>query len=303
MRAVTYTEYGGPEVLAVAEVPEPHAAAGQIRIVVRAASVNPIDWKLFSGTMAGGRPMTGTGYLGYDAAGVVDEVGDGVTGVSVGADVLGCGRGTQAEYAVLDSWAAKPPSIDWAVAAAAGVSGETAERVLCDLLGVKGRRHPLFVDGGSGGGGRSSVQMAVGRGVSAVIASGRPGQPGLPARDSGATPVRYGAGGGRTGVRAAAGGPQRSTAIFDVVGKTPVKELVGSPEPEPSKVVSYRQLHGLGETGVPRSPVAVQTRRGTRRPPSPRSQRYWGPGSCGSPSRCSASTRRPRLRPARPMAT
>ncbi len=74
--------------------------------------------------------MVGTGYLGYDAAGMVDEVGEGITDVSVGDEVLGRGRNTQAEYAVLDSWAAKPPSVDWAVAAAAGVAGETGERGL-----------------------------------------------------------------------------------------------------------------------------------------------------------------------------
>jgi NADPH:quinone reductase-like Zn-dependent oxidoreductase len=89
---------------------------------VRAASVNPIDWKTMSGALSGGKPMAGTGYLGYYAAGVVDEVGDQVSGVSVGDDVFGRGRNTQAEYAVLDSWAIKPPSIDWAVAAAAGVA-------------------------------------------------------------------------------------------------------------------------------------------------------------------------------------
>ena len=75
--------------------------------------------------MAGGKPLDGTGYLGYDAAGVVDEVGEGVTGVSVGDDVFGRGQNTQAEYAVLHAWATKPSSIDWAVAAAAGVAGET----------------------------------------------------------------------------------------------------------------------------------------------------------------------------------
>jgi NADPH:quinone reductase-like Zn-dependent oxidoreductase len=125
MRAVQFSTYGGPEVLQWAEAPEPHAGPGQIRIAVRAASVNPIDWKRFSGAMSGGEPMAGTGYLGVDAAGVVDEVGEGVTGVSVGDQVFGRGQHTQAEYAVLDAWAAKAPSVDWAVAAAAGV----AERV------------------------------------------------------------------------------------------------------------------------------------------------------------------------------
>ena len=72
---------------------------------MRAASVNPIDWKMLAGAMSGGQRMVGTGYLGYDAAGVVDEVGEGVTGVSVGDEVFGRGHNTQADYAVLDSWA------------------------------------------------------------------------------------------------------------------------------------------------------------------------------------------------------
>src|SRR4029453_17402843 len=118
MRALQYKAYGGPEVLEWAEAPDPHAGSGQIRIAVRAASVNPIDWKAFSGAMSGGEPMAGTGSLGYDAAGVVDEVGQGVTGVAVGDEVFGRGRNTQAEYALLDSRAAKPTSIDWGVEAA-----------------------------------------------------------------------------------------------------------------------------------------------------------------------------------------
>ena len=100
MRALLFTAYGGPEVLEWADAPAPHPGPGQIRITVRAASVNPIDWKTFTGAMAGGQPKVGIGYLGYDAAGVVDEVGEGVTGVSVGDDVLGRGQHTQAEYAV-----------------------------------------------------------------------------------------------------------------------------------------------------------------------------------------------------------
>ena len=81
MFALQFTEYGGPEVLSVGEAPEPHAGPGQIRIQVRAASVNPADWKFVSGRYARGKPLEDIGYPGYDAAGVVDEVGGGVTGV------------------------------------------------------------------------------------------------------------------------------------------------------------------------------------------------------------------------------
>ena len=59
MWALQYTEYGGPEVISLGEAPEPHAGPGQIRIVVRAAGVNPIDWKVRSGMMAQGKPLEG----------------------------------------------------------------------------------------------------------------------------------------------------------------------------------------------------------------------------------------------------
>jgi NADPH:quinone reductase-like Zn-dependent oxidoreductase len=241
MRALQYTTYGGPEVLTWAEAPEPHAGPGQIRIAVRAASVNPIDWKTFGGMMAGGTPMTGVGYLGYDAAGVVDEVGEGVTGVSVGDDVLGRGRGTHAESAVLDSWALKPASIDWAVAAAAGTSGETAERGL-RLLGV-GSGDTLFVDGGAGGVGAVVVQVALARGARVVASAGEGNQDYL--REIGAIPVLYGEGVADR-VRAAAGGPV--DAVFDVAGKTPVEELIGL-VPTPAKVLTIANF-SAGEAGA-----------------------------------------------------
>jgi NADPH:quinone reductase-like Zn-dependent oxidoreductase len=241
MRALQYKVYGGPEVLEWAEAPDPHAGSGQIRIAVRAASVNPIDWKAFSGAMAGGEPMAGTGYLGYDAAGVVDEVGDGVTGVAVGDEVFGRGRNTQAEYALLDSWAAKPPSIDWAVAAAAGVAGETGERGL-RLLDVKAG-DTLFVDGGAGGVGAATVQMALARGAKVIASASEANHDYL--REIGATPVLYGQGLVER-VRAAAGGPV--DAVFDVAGKTPVGDLI-SLAPEPSQVLSVANF-AAGQAGA-----------------------------------------------------
>lgn len=230
MRALQFTSYGGPEVLRWAEAPEPHAGPGQVRIAVRAASINPIDWKIFAGYLAGGEPLSGTGYLGFDAAGVVDEVGEGVSGVSVGDEVFGRGQHTQAQYAVLDSWAAKPPSVDWAVAAAVGVAGETAERGL-RLLGVKAG-DALFVDGGAGGVGAVTVQMALSRGARVIASSGEANHDYL--KEIGATPVLYGDGVADR-VRAAAQG--RVDAVFDVAGKTPAETLV-SLVPEPSQVVS-----------------------------------------------------------------
>lgn len=241
MRALQYTAYGEPDVLQWTDAPDPHAGPGQIRIAVRAASVNPIDWKAFSGMMAGGKPMEGTGYLGYDAAGVVDEVGEGVTGVSVGDEVFGPGRSTQAEYAVLHSWAAKPPSVDWAVAAAAGVAGETGERVL-RLLDIKAG-DTIFIDGGAGGVGAVAVQMAVARGARVIASAGEANLDYL--REIGATPVRYGEGVAER-VREAAGGPV--DGVVDVAGKTPIEELI-SLVSEPSRVVTIANFTA-GQAGV-----------------------------------------------------
>jgi NADPH:quinone reductase-like Zn-dependent oxidoreductase len=241
MRALQFKAYGGPEVLTWEEAPVPHAGPGQIRIAVRAASVNPVDWKVLAGAMSGDQPLAGTGYLGYDAAGVVDEVGEGVTGVSVGDDVFGNGRNTQATYAVLDAWAAKPPAIDWAVAAAAGVAGETSERGL-RLLGVKAG-DTIFVDGGAGGVGAVAVQMAVARKARVIASASEASQDYL--REIRAIPVLYGEGVAAR-VRAAAGGPVDT--VFDIAGKTPVEELI-SLVSEPSQVVSIANF-AAGQAGA-----------------------------------------------------
>src|SRR3954462_1523955 len=241
MRALQFHEYGQLDVLRWADAPDVHAGPGQVRIAVRAASVNPLDWKVFSGAMAGGEPLAGTGYLGYDAGGVVDEVGEGVTGVSVGDDVFGRGRNTQAEFAVLGSWTPKPASVDWAVAAAAGVAGETSERGL-RLLGG-GPRGTGFVDGGAGGVGAVAVQEALARGARVIASAGEANQDYL--REIGAIPVVYGEGVADR-VRAAAGG--RVDAVFDVAGKTPVEELIGLVA-EPSQVLSIANF-AAGQAGA-----------------------------------------------------
>ena len=230
MRALIYRSYGGPEVLEVAEVPEPHAGPGQIRIAVKAASVNAMDWKLRSGMLSGEKALEAPAYLGFDASGVVDEVGEGVAGVAVGDEVFGKGDNTQAEYAVLDAWVPKAPQLDWAVAGAVGVTGETSERVL-RLLGVQ-PGETLFIDGGAGGVGAVATQFAVARGIRVIASASQDNQDYL--REIGATPVLYGQGLVNR-VRAVPGDPV--TAVLDAAGKTPIEDLVAL-VPEPSRVVS-----------------------------------------------------------------
>jgi NADPH:quinone reductase-like Zn-dependent oxidoreductase len=241
MKALQFRKYGGPEVLTVADAPEPHAGPGQVRIQVKAASVNPIDWKILSGAMAQGQALDGPGYLGNDAAGVVDEVGDGVSDVAVGDDVFGLGAATQAELAVLRAFARKPSSIDWSVAAAAGVAVETSIRAL-NLLGVT-RGTAVLIDGGAGGVGAVAVQIAVARGATVLATASQANQGYL--EEIGATAVLYGDG---VADRVRAAAPGGVDAVLDVAGKTPLAALV-SLVPEPSQVVTIANF-GVGDSGV-----------------------------------------------------
>ena len=236
-----YRAFGGPDQLEVAEIDEPHAGAGEVRIAVRATSVNPLDWKLLSGAMSGGQALDGPGLLGRDASGVVDEVGDGVSGVSVGDEVFGTGESTDAQFAVLSAWAPKHPSVDWAAAAAAGVAGDTSERVL-RLVGAT-RGDTIFVDGGAGGVGAVTVQFALARGLRVIASAGQDNQDYL--RELGAIPVLYGDGVAER-VRAAAEGT--IAGVVDIAGKTPIDVLIGLVA-EPRQVVTIANF-GAGESGV-----------------------------------------------------
>ena len=188
MKAVQFARFGGPEVLDIVDLPDPHPGANEIRIAVRAAGVNASDWKKRQGLMDEQLPQT----MGYEAAGIVDEIGEGVTGVAMGDRVFGVGGdgAAQAELAVLSAWALIPASLDFAGAAALPSAVETAARAL-DQLGVSSGSS-LLINGASGNVGSAAVQLAVAR-AARVIGTGSPATHDY-LRELGAEPVAYGEG-------------------------------------------------------------------------------------------------------------
>lgn len=270
MRAVQYAQFGGPEVLQVADVPDPHAEASQVRVAVRAVGINPIDWKLRSGAMGGDLPR-GTG---VEAAGVVDEIGDGVTGVSKGDRVFGPAAGAAAEFAVMTDFAPIPAALDFTGAAALPVAVETATRCL-DLLDVSSGQ-TLLINGASGGVGSAAVQLARGRGAR-VIGSGSPrSQDRL--KQFGAEPVVYGAAmaaevralapdgvdrgldlalsGGLETLVALAGGADHVLAIADFAGAQELGVRTSGGPGEPRAWHALTEVAALIEAGRFSLPVA-----------------------------------------------
>lgn len=164
MKAVQFRCFGGPEVLEVVDVDEPHPAAGQIRVAVRAAGINPVDWKLRSGAMGGELPMA----TGREAAGMVDELGEGVSDVAIGARVFGFADGGAgvAEEVLMSDYAPIPPSLGFADAAGLPVAVETAVRTL-DALGVH-EGTSVLINGAAGAVGSAAVQIAVARGARVI---------------------------------------------------------------------------------------------------------------------------------------
>jgi NADPH:quinone reductase-like Zn-dependent oxidoreductase len=244
LKAVRFSQFGGPEVLEVVDLPDPHPGPGQVRIAVRAAGVNPSDWKKRKGLMDSELPQT----MGYEAAGVVDELGEGVADVAVGDRVFGFSAegAAQAELAVLSWYAPIPPSLDFPGAAALPAAIETATRALDQLAsgGKSGTGSTLLINGASGSVGSAAVQLAVVRGAR-VIGTASPANHEY-LRSLGAEPVAYGAGlAGRVRVLA----PDGVDVALDVAGSGVLPELIelaGGPE----HVVTIADFDGAQEHGV-----------------------------------------------------
>lgn len=220
MEAIVYEEYGGPEVMHLAEVEEPHPGPGQVRLRVRAAGVNPFDYKVRNGWMRDAFTVTFPKIPGGEAAGVVDEVGEGVTDLAVGDEVLGfMDTGAYATYALSSLVVRKPAQLGWGEAAGLPTAAETAQRVL-DLLAVN-EGETLLVHGAGGSVGSVGAQLAGARGVT-VIGTASPDKHDH-LRSQGIVPVTYGDG---LVDRVRAVAPQGVDAVFDAAGKGALPDSV-----------------------------------------------------------------------------
>jgi NADPH:quinone reductase-like Zn-dependent oxidoreductase len=220
MRAVVFEEFGGPEVLQVKDAKEPQAGPGQVRVAVKAAGVNPMDFKIRYGWFNSFMPTTFPAVPGLEVAGVVDQVGEGVTEFAVGDEVAGWSQsGAYAEHALLGAAAKKPANVSWEDAVAVPVAGETAARVL-NLLDLK-EGETLLLHGAAGGVGSVGVQLAVALGATVIGTASEANHEYL--RSLGAIPIAYGEG---LVDRVKEVAPQGVDAVFDAAGKGGLQESI-----------------------------------------------------------------------------
>jgi len=234
MKAVRFHRYGGPEVLQIEEVQRPEPGPGQVRIAVVAAGINPIDWKLRSGYMHDMMPLAFPAGTGFDAAGVIDALGEGVTNAALGDAVFGKGQHTMAEYAILDEWALKPDDLSFQEAAGFAVAIETANRII-EQVGVQ-RGQTLLVSGAAGGVGSAVVQLARAAGIRTIGTASERKHDYL--RSLGAIPTSYGPG---LAERVAALAPDGVHAALDIAGSGVIPELIAITG-DASKVLSISDL-------------------------------------------------------------
>lgn len=193
MRAAIFDRYGPPEVLRLANRPDPQAGPGQVRVRVRAAGVQPFDVAVRRGWLAGHLPVTFPQTLGQEYAGVVDQVGAGVTGLALGDAVLGStmlnGHATHV-VAPAANVVAKPAELDFPTAGGLVAAAQTASGALAELRVTAG--DVLLVHAAAGAVGTIAVQLARLAGAT-VIGTASPGNH-HHLRRLGATPVAYGDG-------------------------------------------------------------------------------------------------------------
>ncbi len=256
MRTLRARAYGPPmEVLSLDRIDVPMPAAERIRVRVKACALNPADWAVCQGFI----PLPPPRGIGFDVSGVVDAVGEGVTGVAVGdrvfgvPDYIGYATAGASDHAVLRVWFAVPQGLDMVDAAALPMAVETATRAL-DLLGLSAGQ-TIMINGGGTMTGFAAVQMALLRGARVITSAGETFADRL--RALGATVTPYGEGMAER-VLDLNGGPT-DFALHTAQVKGVLPELVRIVGGDPQRVMSFADFDeggiGVRTTGRERGVV------------------------------------------------
>jgi NADPH:quinone reductase len=246
--AVIATGFGGPDVLSVIDEPVPEPGPGQVRIAVRAAGVNPVDWKMYS-ARPGADPALLPIRVGLEAAGVVTAAGPDRL-ARVGDEVIAFrAPGAYAAELVVPagSLVPKPASLGWPAAGGLMLTGVTAWHCLVAAGAAAG--DTVLVHGGSGGVGAMAVQLAVLRGAT-VVATASPARHDF-LRELGAVPVAYGPG---LADRVRAAAPGGVDVALDMVGTDEAVDVSLELVADRARIVSIaawarRQADGITTIG------------------------------------------------------
>ncbi len=249
MKAVYYQQHGGADVLEYGDLPDPVVGPDSVLVRVKAASVNPVDWKGREGYLQGLIDATLPVVPGWDVAGVVESVGIAVTEYAPGDEVLGyvredsLARGTFAELVAANVrfLAPKPAELTWTQAAGLPLAGLAAYQSLVRVAGLSSGETMLLL-GASGGVGVLAGQIA--RSLGARVIGTASSANHYFVRSLGVEPVEYGSG---LAERVSALVPDGVDVVFDTVGKKALRTAKGLLKPG-GRLVSVVEA-GIGSQG------------------------------------------------------
>src|ERR1700761_6197125 len=245
-RAVRYDEYGPVNVLKVVDVEDPAPGPGQLLVRVKAAGINPGEGKIREGLLHEQWPATFPSGQGSDLAGVVEAVGDGVSGFAAGDEVIGFtdNRASQAELVVIDAGNAtpRPAGVPWEVAGALFVVGATAWAAVRSVNLSEG--DTVVVSGAAGGVGSLAVQLARRTGATVIGLASEPNHEWL--RGHGVIPLTYGEG---VADRIRKAAPDGVDALLDLVGGGYV-DLALQLGVAPDRIDTIADFAAISERGV-----------------------------------------------------
>jgi NADPH:quinone reductase len=246
---VIATAYGGPEVLSVIDEPTPDPGPGEVKLAMRAAGVNPADYKSYSGAF-GRDPASLPRRLGLEAAGTVTQVGAGAIGpagpIRVGDEVIAyrISGGYAAELvASASSLLPKPPTLAWPAAAGLMLAGATAWHCLV-ATGV-GAADTVLIHGAAGGVGLMATQLAVRRGATVIATASEPHHDLL--RRFGASPVTYDQG---LADRVRTAAPAGITTALDLIGTDEAVDVSLALVPDRARIATIAAFGRAGKAGI-----------------------------------------------------